>query len=364
MTGISLITRGYINPFRLMVQQAQSSPVEAQALLVKSLETPLPDSIKSPTGIVQSHIIVRSAIIAGLANLRANPWLLDHVFGFMPKDPNTFKEYGEASLDQAKNWFLKTDIPVIMAPNLNEGRWPCITVHLADSVEDMVTLGDVHVEPYVDVENVWPDLTTKFTPSNYSPATGIMSASETFSIVIAPGMILIDALGREYPILDTFADGSWQITPGTVADFTNSVIRSAKPSHSLALESVSYRDTFQIGVHVNNHPTYLVWLHTLVMFTLLRDKEALLEGRGFERSTASSSDFMRNPEFVPENVYSRYISLVGYVRHVWPKGLAPKIQQITGIDMDKKHNLVVVDEGKAPDPEKRFWITSAEEDDE
>lgn len=310
-------------------------------------------------GIHQSDVIIRTAIVRGLGDMRANAWLLDYVFASLPQDEVTFKEYGEKSVQRAKEWFLRTPIDVVMAPHLNEGSWPRITIHLADSTEAEVTLGDTHYQPYEDVASVWPNLTPKFTPISYNAATGIMGVVEgALKVVVAPGMIVIDNTGREHPIIDTFDDGSFQVNPGTVADFTNSVIRGARPSSTVALESVAYRETYQIGVHVGSEPAYLTWLHSIVVFALLRYKQALLEARGFERSVASSSDFVRNETFQAENVFSRYISLTGYVRQYWPKALTGKIDTITGVGGTGNH-LVIEQAGRMPadtDPRKQLWI--------
>ena len=161
---VSLLTRGYISPIKTIVLQVPLSPSDGQALLVKSLELPLSKTITESLGIFQSDVIIRSCIVAALADLRANSWLLDYVFASLPKDEMTMKDYGEKSVEKAKEWFLKTKIPVAMVPRLNEAQVPCITIKLQDSTESEVTLADVHYQTSELNSGVWPNIVGPFTP--------------------------------------------------------------------------------------------------------------------------------------------------------------------------------------------------------
>jgi hypothetical protein len=353
---VQLLTRGYISQTQKIVQQVPLSPSEGQSLLVKSLELPLPPSMTTEAlGIHQSDVIIRSAIIMAIADLRANPWLLDYVFASLPRDSHTMKDYGEKEVQRAKEWFMKTNIPVFMVPRLDEAKVPCITIKLQDSAESEVTLGDVHYQEKEDNDTQWPALIKPFTPEKYNAATGIMVVSQDVldSIVLAPGMVIVDAVGKPHDILEVFDDGSFTIKQGTMADFTNSVVKGAKPSYITRLESVSYRETYQIGVHVAGEPVYLTWLHSIIVFILLRYKQALMEARGFERSVFNSSDFDRNEMFEAEMVFSRYLTLTGYVRQYWPKDVNPKITSF------QPQPIRVIGADKLPqgtDPNDQLWI--------
>lgn len=351
----SLLTRGYISTARRIVEQVPLSPSEGQALLIKSLELPLPPSMTTEAlGIHQSDVIIRTAIIAAIADLRANPWLLDYVFASLPRDDRTMKDYGEKEVQRAKEWFIKTNIPVFMVPRMDEAKVPCITIKLLDSQEAEVTLGDVHYQEKEDNDAQWPALCKPFTPNKYNSATGIMVVPDAVhdAVVIAPGMVVVDNIGKSHEILETFADGSFLIKQGTIADFTNAVIKGSKPAYVTRLESVSYRESYQIGVHCAGEPVYLTWLHSIVVFILLRYKQSLLEARGFERSVFSSSDFDRNEMFEAEMVFSRYLNVTGYVRQYWPKDINPKITSFDPLP------LRVIGGEKLPegDPNDAMWI--------
>ena len=85
-----------------------------------------------------------------------------------------------------------------------------------------------------------------------------------------------------------------------------------------------FRERYQIGCHVHGEPYLLLYLHAAVVFILMRNKEDLLERRGFELSTLSSTDIVPSEYFedTTENAYSRYITLEGDVEMSWP--LTPK----------------------------------------
>lgn len=328
MTGMSLLTRGFISPIQQIINTIPILPEDAQNLLVKSLELPLPLSMTEALGIFQSDIAIRSAIIMAIADLRANPWLLDYVFASLPKDELTMKAYGEKEVAAAKKWFSNTNIPVFLNVRQDDSSLPCISIMLQDSTEAENTLGDIHYVPSEQVAtNTWPILAGPFNPITYSAATGIMQVPDSIGngIIIAPGMVLVDKIGKSYPILEVFSRSSFTIASGTIADFGSALLKGAKPAFIAQLESLSMKETYVLGCHVQGEPVFLTYLHSILVFILLRYKQALLEARGFERSVINSTDLRKNSSFDPEVVFSRFISITGYVRQYWPKTIDQRI---------------------------------------
>lgn len=338
MSGLQLMSRGYLQNVTRVFTQANLVPLESQDILVKALDLKEFPMVTEGLGIFQSDVILRTAIVSALADLRANPHILDYVFASLPIDERTRSDYGEKSVQRAKDWFLKTRVEVAMVPVMNTAKAPIITIKQMSSTEvsNEATLGDVHyISSELDTES-WPALTQPFTPEGYDPITGefTVTVERVEGLLIVPGMSVIDGVGQAHEILEV-SDTGFKIAPNTVADFRNCVIKGRKPVSSTSLESASYREEFSIGIHVSGEPVYLTWLHSIVVFCLLRYKEVLLEGRGFGRSVVSSSGPDRNPQFEAENVFSRYLTLSGFVRQYWPKVLgAPTIQGITMGDAD------------------------------
>lgn len=84
---------------------------------------------------IMPEIVVQRVIQEGIKNLRDNPDAFDDIF-------DTFKcaemeaAYGQGYIDQIKQWFNDTKIPVVQAWSLNPERIPCYSIHLASEMED------------------------------------------------------------------------------------------------------------------------------------------------------------------------------------------------------------------------------------
>lgn len=315
-------------------------------------------------GIFQPDIILRTALVEAMRDLRANPSLLDHVFNSLPNDPLTAKIYGVKEGAKAKEWFLKTDIPVHVVPKMDEAKVPCISIKLISSQEAEIQLGDVHFVPQEDNDANWPDLSTVFTPINYDPKTGVVTVPDSVLqyLSLSVGTVLIDANGGEHEIVDVPAVNQATIVPLSGIDLKNAVIKGPRPSWVMSMESAGYQETYQIGLHVSGDPVYMLWLHSIIVFILLRYKQALLEARGLQKTVFSSSDLERNEQFETEFIFSRYISLTGNVRHFWPKYITRKIVYVgpgaPGYG-PAGNGLQVIGSGNLPkevDPNQATWI--------
>jgi hypothetical protein len=310
-------------------------------------------SAREAQGILQTDVVIWSAVREALRRLRGNPRLFDAIFENLRNDPITAKEYGEKEIAQAKSWFYgdeskaPVDIPVVMSYRLSPGdnQLPCISISLMESSEAEVTLGDVHYNPVEAVVSDWPPIAGPFTPDEYVASSGILALppSAIGDIVLLPGMSITDRAGTPHLILQVLDDGVVSIAPGTVADFRNCYLKGCRPRLSETVESETMRETYQLGVHVAGEPFLLTYLHAIVQFSLLHFKEELLEARGIERTSISSSEFIRsNNVFGKEVVFSRGVTINGYVRQIWPK----KVMQV----VDAFTPQFVMEKADSPDP--------------
>ncbi len=310
------------------------------------------------TGVFQGDLLIRFAVIEGFKELRANQWLLDAVMAGIKFDDQTKKNYGQKEIDALKKWFLKTDIPVILYGSLVPVEAPAITIALQASDEGENTLGDVHYKPQEDVpDGSWPDLSPVFTPV-FDVSSGTITMPVSVTTDIYPGMVIVDSQGVAHPILDVDSARVFTIEAGTSFDFSSATIRAGSPAFLQTLESAAFRESYQLGCTVAGEPFQLVFLHSLLVFTLLRGREDLLEGRGFEKSTFSSSDFAKNEYFNVENAWTRYVTITGTVRQCWPKR---RYQKLTGVSS----RIRVIGSGNLP-PESRppadqSWIGDLDE---
>jgi hypothetical protein len=281
-------------------------------------------------GVFQGDVVVRTAIIRSMDNVRNDPKLLNYIFHYLAEDELTRDVYGEKQIELAKEWFLKTDVPVFMNFRVAEEAIPCITISLQESQESDQTHGDVHYVPQEPTAGDWPALTPQFTPLAYSPTSGIMVLPEALmgDSTVAAGMIVQTRAGRQFPIQQNLGDDEISLKPGTVADFTDAVIIGPKERYATTIESVTFKEVYQIGIHVQGDPSYLLYLHSILQFMLLKYKQELFETRGFERTQLSSTDFRRNLEFENEVVFSRFITVTGYARYYWPKSVNPLVEVV------------------------------------
>jgi hypothetical protein len=281
---------------------------------------PLPDDMRSAKGIAQTDIILRTALLAGLDDLRANPTLLDYVFSSLPKDALTYKQYGEQQVTLAKDWFLSQDIPVFMNTRMDDSKIPCITIAMTGSSEAEATLGDINYQTSeAAIGSTTIVYAGPFTPVKYDTITGYMTLPSSLTADLFPGMAIRDGNGVKHTIIDIIDTSIIELAPNLNVDFTGSYLISNR-SVLASIEGLEFRETFEIGCHVLSEPVYLTYLHSIVVFILLRYKEELLEGRGLERTTVASGPVTLNTSFgITEPVFTRMVNLTGFVRQYWPK---------------------------------------------
>jgi hypothetical protein len=287
----------------------------------------------STKGIFQSDVIIRTALIRALDDVRKNPWLLDFAFASLVDDELTNQEYGAAELEKAKEWFLGTEIPVAMAYRLDQITTPLIAISLEDSSEGATTLGDVHSSPTEDVEasEILLDpapILPSFTPKSYTASTGTVVLPDSLDTSrVFPGMLLFDTVSnRGYVIADVLDSTSFTIQAGTKANFKNAVVAPASSFAIARLESVEEREAYRIDLYVSGNSAHLLYLYAILKFCLYRYKQELFEGRGFERSQVTSTGVrLFQGKQAPEVIFTRTFTLTGFVRQYWPKDITRKI---------------------------------------
>lgn len=86
------------------------------------------------------EIVVQKVISHGISQLRKNKAEFYDLFDQFTQD-ELAADYGEKYLDEIWKWFSTTKIPVVKAWNMNVQNIPCISVHLANEVEDETKAG-------------------------------------------------------------------------------------------------------------------------------------------------------------------------------------------------------------------------------
>jgi hypothetical protein len=291
-------------------------------------------------GILQTDILLRTAIVEGLRRLRSSDQkFFDAIFANLRNDPLTNQIYGDKEIARVKEWFCggdgkaPADVPVFMSYRMDELRWPCISIGLMESTEAEQTHGDIHYQhvesvPLSDID--WPPIAGPFAPDQYLASSGLMliPTAALGDILPCPGMFIVDAVGGEHLIQEVLDDNLVGLGAGTIADFSTCYLKGSQPRLTQTVESVNMRETYAITVYASGESIYLTYLHAIVQFLLLHYKQELIEGRGIERTVISSGPFMIDQQFLPEVVFKRSINMVGYVRQIWPKKFVETVESI------------------------------------
>jgi len=323
------------NDYSTLVGDRQAPP--QSFISMPSPQVIPPNSTPEIQGVFPTDIILRSAIMLGLAEVRApeNRWLLETCFTSQTLDVPTQNQYGVKEQNRAIEWFLNTEVPVFFGQiNVNDFKIPSITLELMESAEDTNTLADIHYVPWQDTPSpITPQIFGTFTPLSYVQATGTVTLMPSqANLPVFPGMIVVQTDGTQWEVQQVLLPNQFTITPGSPAQLNNSTLQANEaqtPSWTILAESAIFKETYRIGVHVNSEPAHLTYLHDIVKMVLLRGRQKLLEFRGIERTTISSSDFAKNFQLEGEVAFSRFITMSGYVRTSWPADRNLRSQGLT-----------------------------------
>ena len=283
-------------------------------------------------GIVPGDLLIREAIKAALADIKNNPWLLDYLLGWNLLDDLTSSIYGAKESKRAKDWFLNTEIFVTMNYRADDIKFPCISIALTGSTEDVSTLADVNSDTQ---ENV-PASEVTFNPQpsivpvsiNYNSTTGVVTIPDTTGIY--SNMVLVDPSTNTGYVIQEVIDGQTFLIPTNVkASFAGGSIAPVSNFYITTIESCFFKNTYTIYCLAQGDPVYTLYLEQIVLFILLRYKQQLLELRGFERTILSSGPLYKYEETGVENVFGRDITLQGFIQHRWPKLISSPINGIS-----------------------------------
>jgi hypothetical protein len=289
--------------------------------------------------IIAVDILLKTAIEAGIADLRNNPWLLQDVFNGLPHDKISESDYGNKEVARAVEWFTNNNIPVYLQYRIDQPTFPSITIVDTGSGEmegQRTSLSDDEGAPHdFDVEQIekTPQYTYKpFTPQAYVPATGTVTFPPNLTTeFVIPGQFLVSQVsGKKYVITQVTGSSTFLIQANISDDFTGAYIVPPTFLWNQQRELTFFKHSFAIFAAAIADSVQANWLWQVLVYCLLRYKESYLEGRGFAVSTFQSGALTLAEEFKPEMVYYRQVTLIGQCEASWIKYIAPKFQSVTG----------------------------------
>lgn len=262
-----------------------------------------------------------------IEELGKNPWLIEDVLSDVVTDPLLSEIYGQKEVDNAKEWFKNNKIAVVMKYRKDQMQFPCVTIAMGSSSESEsdARLADQSTE----VEELTPEKINKPIPYVIKPfpvtsyALGVMALPEDADLsTLAKDMLLMDpATGDAFPI-KSISNAGVEIEGAPALTATKYGIIPQYRYFRARREMATFTEAYTIGCHVGSgDPAPLLWLHSIVLYGLLRYRESLFEARGYQISSVSSTDFVRSTDFEIDRdaAFSRWINMSGKVENTWLK---------------------------------------------
>lgn len=280
-------------------------------------------------GIFQSDIFIQAAIELGLDDMRKNSYLIDHMMEDLLQNKYVREKYGNKQVKACKEWFSNNKIEVNLKPRDDRDNPPCVNIYLGPSTEkpEMKTMGDL--SPYEvkllpkEIGKPIPFIVDPFVPEGYEIGTGTISVPSTVNLgIINPGMILVNPdTGIGYMILDI--DDGIQIEPGQQLDGSQLAIVPKYPYYKARIEHTWNEETYIIDCGALD-PQSTIFLWSIVLYSLFRYRQSLLEANGMAESVISSNGGPeQNTPWTTqggEKIYARTIKISCQTEDTWLEG--------------------------------------------
>jgi hypothetical protein len=324
-------------------------------------------------GIFQGDILILNAIQLGIEDMRKNPWLIQHMLEDLALSPYLKEKYGQKQIDACKEWFSNNQIDVYMYPRDDRDRTPCVTITMNSSNEkpEMKTEGDL--SPFTkilypnEIGKPIPYVVKPFLPTDYNELTGGLSVPNTVDLsLVAPKMILVNpADGTGYVIQHIMA-GQLFIGPNQAVSASELGIIPQFQYYEARIERSFFEESYAIECHASGDIQTVMWLWSIVMYSLLRYRQSLLESNGFAESVLSSGPPGLNMMWSTEGgekIYSRNINLIGQVQQTWikaPHRIIENVRLGQPVDCTFANGIKILSNLNSPafiEPEQQLWTT-------
>lgn len=284
-------------------------------------------------GVLPGDFLLRTAIMQFLADMRAQPDELDFIWAWYAQDELTREEveaYGETQIRAAREWFLKTEIPVFhnvrIPDQLREQTF--VTLAIGKDDEAFNTLGDSHWANAEPTDANQPFFGNAFTPAAFDVATGNLTlpAAVVAQGPLVPGVVVFTRNGREYPIVEIIDDAVVRIeNNGLRPDLQNLRLRYPPASYGRELGGAVFRQTYMVGVHSYNEPIHGLYLYAIMAYGLMKYRKEYLEARGLQGSQLNIGPFDVDAGLGEGLGFSRIFQLQGLTQAVWAASPRPNI---------------------------------------
>ena len=286
-------------------------------------------------------VLIKTAIELGIDDIRKNPWLVQHIMSDFVVNPYLRQKYGENQVKSCIEWLQNNEIDTYLRYRKDRDRLPCVTVTLGESIEkpEMKFMADKSPNYIIYL----PNQIGKPIPYVLKPFAPVSFNADTMELIIPPellvgvgissGMILVNPSNGTGFIIES-------VTPnGVVVNLDQKTIETATvlgivpqyQYYKAKIEHTFFHESYHIECTAHGDPNTLLWLHAIVLYSLLRYRESLLEANGITETLVSSSDIVPTETYsspAGEEAFSRVITMSAQVENTWVKSPQRYIESV------------------------------------
>ena len=269
-------------------------------------------------------IRLKTMIELGLADVTKNQWILNDILGDTLGNEYLRERYG-SQIESCKQWLTNNRINIFMSARDDKMEFPCVTIEMGTSNEkpDMKHMGDLSTESVI----LYPNNINKPIPyvlkpvsGSYDPTSGIFSFSTAVDLNnVSPGMVPVDpATGNGYVIQSVTVANQVNLLTNLSINAKSYGIIPEYQYYETKIGHTFMQEPYKITCNAMDQQS-LLWLHSIVVYSLLRYRQALLEKDGYAESVISSSKMFPNPDYsdAGQVIWSREIDITGQVENRW-----------------------------------------------
>jgi hypothetical protein len=289
---------------------------------------------------VLPDLVLESIVRDGLENARRDETVVDDVFGNLTR-PFAAKKYGQSEIDKIKKLVKNSEVSVVHSFHMVEANVPCISIQMLSGTEETAHayMGDfvgVYDVPITDPEKLAALVVVEsFVSNSYDPLTGKITVPDSVNLApVYANLLFADSAGQTFPVLggidNTAGQKSFLIQKQAEVTVGNGCeIKSSIDFNRFQKRGNKENVQLMVGIHTKDALT-TKYLYTLVNYFFM-SRKADLQARDFQLSTYNGSDFHRNLEYAGDVVYSRFLTVSGFITHDWR---SDKVQLIDSVNVD------------------------------
>lgn len=269
-------------------------------------------------------IRIKTMIELGLEDISKNDWLLDDILADTVANHYLRERYA-SQIASCKQWLQNNRIYIFMSERDDKMEFPCVTIEMGTSNEkpEMKHMGDLSTETVKllpnNINKPIPYV-LKPTLGSYNSTSGVFTFSSSVDLVtVAPGMVIVNPVtGNGYEIQSVIAANQIELVTGLSIETTLYGIIPQYRYYETKIGHTFMQEPYKITCNAMDQQT-LLWLHSIVSYSMLRYRQVLLEKDGYAESLISSGRMYPNPDYSDSGqvIWSRDINLTGQVENRW-----------------------------------------------